>query len=308
VTAEGPHELEGWEPLSPEQIAGFRGFEPWDRNDIEAWIDRFSSDCEFRAYVSDQVEDTVYRGHQGLREFWQAQKEVWEDTRHTIERAWRRGQLILVLGRQHARGKASGVEVELPVVFLSERDEERRVSWSAQYVSIAEALDAARRRESRQVEINGVAHIQLSVNDFARCVGFYDQLMPYLGLRVVHRSDDLVYYVGGRTGFALSPADPRYAGERHVPTRSGLHHLCFRARSREDIDDLYVFLEEIGAEMVRAPEEGPWAPGYYSLSFLDPEGIRLEVNHVPGKGVFAEDATFDPARDYPVTGRPSQNP
>ena len=29
-------------------------------------------------------------------------------------------------------------------------------------------------------------------------------------------------------------------------------------------------------------------PGYYySLPFLDPDEIRLEVNHVPGKGVFA---------------------
>ena len=129
--------------------------------------------------------------------------------------------------------------------------------------------------------------------------------MPFLGLRVVHRSADLVYYVGGRTGFAISPADPQYSDERHVPTRSGLHHLCFRARSREDIDELYDFLQTLGAGMVRAPEEGPWAPGYYSLSFLDPDGIRLEVNHVPGRGVFDEDATFDPAPEYPVTGRGS---
>jgi hypothetical protein len=49
-----------------------RGSEPWDRNDVEAWIDRFSPDCEFRAYVSDQLEDTLYRGHEGLREFWHA--------------------------------------------------------------------------------------------------------------------------------------------------------------------------------------------------------------------------------------------
>jgi hypothetical protein len=27
-------------------------------------------------------------------------------------------------------------------------------------------------------------------------------------------------------------------------------------------------------------------PGYYSVLFEDPDGIRLEVNHVPGKGVF----------------------
>jgi catechol 2,3-dioxygenase-like lactoylglutathione lyase family enzyme len=121
--------------------------------------------------------------------------------------------------------------------------------------------------------------------------------MPYLGLAAVHSSERFVYYVGGRTGLALSPAESRYGGDPHQAMRSGLHHLCFRARSREDIDELHTFLLEIDATMVRAPEEGPWAPGYYSLSFLDPDGIRLEVNHVPGRGVFAEGAAFDPASD-----------
>jgi catechol 2,3-dioxygenase-like lactoylglutathione lyase family enzyme len=152
------------------------------------------------------------------------------------------------------------------------------------------------------VEINGIAHIRLNVDRFEECIAFYDQVMPYLGLQVVHRSDQFVYYVGARTGYYVSRTNEQ--GERHVPTRSRLDHICFRARSREDIDDLYGFLRGIDARMVRAPEEGPWAPGYYSLSFLDPEGIRLEVNHVPGKGVFAEGASFDPAPDYPVTGRP----
>ena len=66
---------------------------------------------------------------------------------------------------------------------------------------------------------------------------------------------------------------------------------------------MYELLLDLGAEMVRAPEEGPWAPGYYSLSFRDPDGIRLEVNHVPGHGLLAEGASFDPAPDHPVTGR-----
>jgi catechol 2,3-dioxygenase-like lactoylglutathione lyase family enzyme len=108
------------------------------------------------------------------------------------------------------------------------------------------------------VEVNGVAHTQLSVNRLEDCVAFYDQLMPYLGLRVVHRSDALVYWVGGRTGFAVSRADAKYANEPHDPARPGLHHLCFRARSREHIDELHGFLQELGARMVRAPEEGPY--------------------------------------------------
>jgi catechol 2,3-dioxygenase-like lactoylglutathione lyase family enzyme len=154
------------------------------------------------------------------------------------------------------------------------------------------------------VEVNGIAHIQISVNRFDECKAFYDRLMPYLGLQAVYSAQGFVYYVGGKTGYAVSKADEEYASERHVPTRAGLHHVCFRARSRGDIDDLYPFLQGLGATMVRAPEEGPWAPGYYSLSFLDPDGIRLEVNHVPGKGVFAEGAAYDPAPGYPVSGGP----
>jgi catechol 2,3-dioxygenase-like lactoylglutathione lyase family enzyme len=157
--------------------------------------------------------------------------------------------------------------------------------------------------EQFRVEVNGIAHIQLSVNHFEECVAFYDQLMPFLGLKVVHRADNFVYYVGGRTGYAISRADAKYADERHDAMRPGLHHYCFRARSREDVNEVYALLQGIGATMIRAPEEGPWAPGYYSLSFLDPDGIRLEVNHVPGKGVFAEGTSYDPAPHYPVTGR-----
>jgi catechol 2,3-dioxygenase-like lactoylglutathione lyase family enzyme len=148
------------------------------------------------------------------------------------------------------------------------------------------------------LEVNGVAHIQLSVRRFEECKAFYDQLMPYLGLRVVHSSEQVVYYVGARTGFAISPAGPEHAEEAHAPLRAGLHHICFRARSREDVDELHGFLQTLGATMVRAPEDGPWAPGYYSLSFLDPDGIRLEVNFVPGEGVLAKGASFDAASDY----------
>jgi catechol 2,3-dioxygenase-like lactoylglutathione lyase family enzyme len=152
--------------------------------------------------------------------------------------------------------------------------------------------------EPALIEINGIAHIQLSVRRFEECKAFYDELMPYMGLERVHDSERLAYYVGGRTAVGISPADPEQEDEPHLPGRSGLHHFCFRARSREEIDDLHLFLQDLGAKMVRAPEEGPWAPGYYSLSFLDPDGIRLEVNHVPGQGVLAAGAAFDPADDY----------
>jgi catechol 2,3-dioxygenase-like lactoylglutathione lyase family enzyme len=141
------------------------------------------------------------------------------------------------------------------------------------------------------IDINGVAHVIVRVNRMAECTAFYDELMPFLGLRAVIHSDQYVYYVGGRTAFGIRPPEPEHADVAHVETGPGIEHLCFRARSREDVDAVYSHVQGIGAEIVRAPEDGPWAPGYYSTSFLDPEGIRLEVNYVPGKGLLAESAS-----------------
>ena len=47
----------------------------------------------------------------------------------------------------------------------------------------------------------------------------------------------------------------------------------------------------------RGPMEGPWVNGYYYIVFEDPNGIRLEVNFVPGSGVLDSKNTFNPS-DY----------
>jgi catechol 2,3-dioxygenase-like lactoylglutathione lyase family enzyme len=137
------------------------------------------------------------------------------------------------------------------------------------------------------VEINGIAHIQLTVNDFAACRAFYGALLPFLGLTPVMDADGFFYCVGGRTGVALSRSAEANRGETFVQTRVGLHHVCFRARDRADVDTVHAFLVKLGAKVVHSPEDGFWAPGYYSVLFEDPDGIRLEVNHVPGKGLLA---------------------
>jgi len=137
------------------------------------------------------------------------------------------------------------------------------------------------------MEINGIAHIQLTVSDFEACQRFYEKLLAFLGLTPVMKADGFFYCVGGRTGVAISRADEEHRGERFVQRRVGLHHVCFRARERGDVDAVHAFLKEVGATIVHPPEEAHWAPGYYSVLFEDPDGIRLEVNHVPGKGLFA---------------------
>jgi catechol 2,3-dioxygenase-like lactoylglutathione lyase family enzyme len=140
------------------------------------------------------------------------------------------------------------------------------------------------------MEINGIAHVMLTVSDFDACLPFYEKLLEFLGLRPVIKMDGMLYCVGGRTAVGIVKGDERWRAERFVQLRVGLHHLCFRARAREDVDRLAEFLPSIGAKIVHPPEEGAWAPGYYSVLFEDPDGVRLEMNHVPGKGLLADPA------------------
>ena len=137
------------------------------------------------------------------------------------------------------------------------------------------------------MEVNGIAHIFLTASNFERSREFYRKLLPFLGLKPVIDSDTTFYCVGGRTAVGISAPASEHAGSAFEQNRVGLHHLCFRARERGDVDELHGFLCSLGVTIIRAPREDQWAPGYYSLLFEDPDGIRLELNHVPGKGLLA---------------------
>jgi len=144
------------------------------------------------------------------------------------------------------------------------------------------------------IDINGIAHIQITVSRFELCAPFYEQLFKLFGMKIVFRTDAFIYGVGARTALGVTQCSDEYRSERFVQRRIGLHHICFRARSRADVDEMYKFLQHINATIVHPPEEGPWAQGYYSVLFEDPDGIRLEVNYVPGKG------NLDPIVELPL--------
>jgi len=148
------------------------------------------------------------------------------------------------------------------------------------------------------IAINGVAHVILTVSDYAKARAFYARLLPACGMKPVFDGPRFTYFVGARTAIGIEPCDPAHAGERFVQQRVGLQHLCLRARSREDVDRCAVLLRELGATTVRGPGENSWAPGYYSVLFEDPDGIRLEVNHVPGAGLLTEGVRLNPEEGY----------
>lgn len=136
------------------------------------------------------------------------------------------------------------------------------------------------------VAVNGIAHIQLTVNDPDRCLPWWEKLCHFLEMKTLIKGEGVIYCIGSRTGILVRGAPERKDQKPFDQDTAGLHHLCFRAREREDVDRIHRFLvDELDAHIVHGPEDGEhFAPGYYSVLFEDPDGIRVEVNHVPGKG------------------------
>ena len=149
------------------------------------------------------------------------------------------------------------------------------------------------------IDPNGIAHIQLTVRSVTASRAFYYRLLhEAFGMRIQYDNPEVFYCIGGRTGVLIRAASAEHAETAFDQNRVGLHHFCFRLRSREDIDALHATLKDFGAKIIRAPETGPWAPDYYSILFEDPDGIRIEANFVPGRG------NLDRIKDGPLDARP----
>jgi len=154
------------------------------------------------------------------------------------------------------------------------------------------------------VDLNGIAHIQLTSRDPDNSLPFWEKLCGFLNMRTLIRSPDTVYCIGSRTGILVRAAPDDKRDRAFDQWRPGLHHFCFRARSEEDVDRVHEFVaRELKATIVHPPEDGSeFAPGYYSVLFEDPDGIRVEVNFVPGRGHFGEGGRLGPQGAGPASG------
>ena len=130
----------------------------------------------------------------------------------------------------------------------------------------------------------GVHHVILTVNDLARSSRFYAALMPRLGYPgVVEYAGASVGWFGPGGSFWIKRADARYAGEAFSKDRVGLCEVAFRAGSRAQVDALAAGVAALGGTILDLPREYPeYVPGYYALFFADPDGIKLELVHIPG--------------------------
>ncbi|HVA81752.1 MAG TPA: VOC family protein [Candidatus Binataceae bacterium] len=130
-----------------------------------------------------------------------------------------------------------------------------------------------------------IDHLMINVNRFDDAVRFYSWLMPALGY-----SNTMSFPPGGKQGsgwwgdggsvWVQETAAP-YRGDSFHRHRVGLCEIAFGADSRDQVDALAREIEPHGGAITAAPHEYDYLPGYYSVFFTDPDGLKLELVHIP---------------------------
>jgi glyoxylase I family protein len=129
----------------------------------------------------------------------------------------------------------------------------------------------------------GVHHVDLVVSSIERSLPFYRELLGPLGWHGIgevegERGETIWYLSGRETAIGLREAQTPGAFDRYA---LGLHHLAFEVASRTVVDERAEWLRSTGAEIESEPQEYTYMPGYYAVFFYDPDGIKLEILHVP---------------------------
>ena len=131
-----------------------------------------------------------------------------------------------------------------------------------------------------------VQHVDLVVSSIERSLPFYRELLAPLGFHRIgevegERGETIWYLSGAASAIGLREAQTPSEGP-YDRYRVGLHHVAFEAQSRGAVNERAGWLRAQGAEIESGPEEYAYLPGYYAVFFYDPDGMKLEIVHIPG--------------------------
>jgi glyoxylase I family protein len=134
-----------------------------------------------------------------------------------------------------------------------------------------------------------ISHIALAVSDLERSTAFYDSVLEFIGFKRVEVPEStqqamktrLKAWVGTGYSISIRPSRGEFAHRAHDRNAPGLNHMAFTAEDRSDVEKMYALLKQMGATVLDAPAEYPYAPGYFAVYFTGPDGLKFEFAYVP---------------------------
>jgi ketosteroid isomerase-like protein len=118
-----------------------RMFEAFNAGDVEGMVALTHPDAEVYPMRA-QLEGRAYRGHEGIREMIADITEDWDDLEMVTQKFVEGDDATAVTGRLRGRGKASGVDVDVPMGWVW-RVRDHRAIYAKAYSEEADALRAA---------------------------------------------------------------------------------------------------------------------------------------------------------------------
>jgi uncharacterized protein len=103
-------------------------------------------EVEWRSFFAIGESGGVYRGYEGTRQYVSDLSDAWEVVRADVDDDLGVGDIAVLVGRIHYRGKASGVETETPVGWMLRFRDGKLVSFRA-FRDPEQALEAVGLRE-----------------------------------------------------------------------------------------------------------------------------------------------------------------
>jgi ketosteroid isomerase-like protein len=137
-----PRFLDTGAAMSRRNVAAAKRFyKARNRGDIDAVLALCSEEVEWQPHLASLGGQPI-RGHDGVRRYMESLQEDWEHFRHEPERFVDAGDKVVALLNTVARGRGSGVNVEVPVAHVLHFERGKCVGYVS-YHDRDEALRAA---------------------------------------------------------------------------------------------------------------------------------------------------------------------
>ena len=130
--------------MSQENVEAFkRGLGAGNRGDIETLLEELDPEVEWHSALHALMggEQTVFRGHDGVREMLRDLYEVFGEIHIEISETRDLGDRLVAIGQTRNRGKGSGAETETPLALVTEFKNGKAISVRG-YLDPEQALAA----------------------------------------------------------------------------------------------------------------------------------------------------------------------
>jgi ketosteroid isomerase-like protein len=116
------------------------------RRDLSLVIALTDPEVEWHSFFAELGDGGVYRGHDGTRQYMRDLTDAWEIVRADVDDRIGVGDLAVLVGRIHYRGRSSGIETETPAGWMLKFRHGRVVCFRA-FREPEQALEAVGLRE-----------------------------------------------------------------------------------------------------------------------------------------------------------------